>query len=104
MIVQIDLHIVEADVDVCDFHNEASHSFQQITSSDKLLLYTHPGYGTNVRYRTIDAMKIHPDVCRKIKGKTITSRTFEKEFLEFGTKKFSFLLGKSDKDDETRTS
>jgi hypothetical protein len=59
------------------------------------------GYGTNVTYRTIVAMKIPPDVCRKIKGEPITSsRTFEKELLHFGTQTFLFLLGKSEKDYE----
>jgi hypothetical protein len=52
-------------------------------------------------YRIIDATKIPPDACRKIKGKpTASSRTFEKKLLDFGSQTFSFQLGKSDKDDE----
>jgi NAD(P)H-dependent FMN reductase len=39
-IVQIGLHIFEADVDVCEVDNEASYSFQLIASSDNLLLCT----------------------------------------------------------------
>jgi hypothetical protein len=73
------------------------------------------GFGTNVTYRTIDAMKIPPDVCRKIKGEPITSsRTLQLELLEFGTqtdtdagdlpkRKYttvSFLIGKSEKNVE----
>ena len=59
------------------------------------------GIGTNVTYRITDAIIIPPDACRKIKGQPNTSsRKFEKGLLDFGTKTFSFLLGKSDKDDE----
>jgi hypothetical protein len=46
-------------------------------------------------------MKIPPDPCRVIKGEpTTSSRTFKKELLEFEAKTFSFLLGKSGKDDD----
>jgi len=46
-------------------------------------------------------MKISPDACRKIKGEpTTSSRNFENELFDFGTKIFSFLLGESDKVDE----
>jgi hypothetical protein len=94
---------LEAHVDICEVDNEGSHSFQLIISSDKLLLCTPSGFGTNVTYRIIDVMKIPPDACRKIKGEpTASSRTFEKELLDFGTKTFFFRLGKSDKDDDTK--
>ena len=59
------------------------------------------GFGTNVTYRIIEAMKITLDARRKITGEPNTnSRTFEKELLDFGTKTFFLLLGKSDKDGE----
>jgi hypothetical protein len=38
------VHIFETDVDVCEVDNEASHSLQQISTSDKLLLYTPPRF------------------------------------------------------------
>ena len=85
----------------CEADSEASHSFQLIASSDLLLLYTALRFQCNVTYRVIDAMKIPPDPCRVIKEEaTTSSRTFKKEWLDFGTKIFCFLLGKSDKDDD----
>jgi hypothetical protein len=101
MIVEIASHKFEANVDVCVVDNEVSHSFQLIASSDKLLLYTPSSFGTNVTYRISDEMKIPSDACREITGeKTSSSRNVENELLDFGTQIFSFLLGKSDKDDE----